>query len=247
MGKMPGVGDQAVRRLMTAAAAPRRRQADRAALIPAERHVGLAGHDHRGAPIGRRAAQIAGVMGIRGLRVGIARQPAAVKAERGYRRLADDLGAGVQQSSDDRGVLARHVALHDRRTVEHRNPSDADVVLDSHRPPSEWALGRPGDGAFPRPAVGRVLRSDRAATDVGARMLDRQHLVGQLIKAPETRERRPGRLGEGGQLIIGQHHAIRGGDALELLSRRRLDGHEDLRRTRNRCGARYRQADPPVT
>ena len=62
----PGVGHEAERRLVPAAAAPRRRQPDRAALVAAERQVGLAGDEHRRAAVGRGAARYAGSCGFVG-------------------------------------------------------------------------------------------------------------------------------------------------------------------------------------
>jgi hypothetical protein len=214
-----------VRRLVATAAAPRRRQADRAALVAAQRHVGLAGDHDRGAAVRRRPAQVGGIVRVGGLGLGIARQPAAVEAEGGDRRLADDVGAGVEQARYHRRVLAGHVALEDRRAVEHRDVGDADVVLDADGAPRKRALRRAGDGAPPAPAVRRVLRAGRPVAGVGARVLDGQRLVLELVEPGVARRRRLGERVEGLDLLLREVELEGAGDLGELLAGRWLDRH----------------------
>ncbi len=225
-----GVGDEPVGRLVPAAPAPRRGQADRAALVAAERHVGLAGDDDHGAPVRRRPAEVRRVVRVRRLRVGVAGEAAAVEAERGHGGLADDLGAGVEQPRHDRRVLARDVALHDRRAVEHRDAGDADVVLDAHALAGERPLRRARDRALPAPAVGGVVRAGRPVAEVGARILHRQVLVGQLVEASEAGEGRRRRRRERLELLVREREVELRGEALQLLARGRLDRHGDLLR-----------------
>jgi hypothetical protein len=63
---------------------------------------------------------------------------------------------------------------------------------------------------------------------VGTRVRDRQDLVVELVEPPEAGERRPGGLDERRELILRELHPVDGGDALQLIARRRLDGHDDL-------------------
>ena len=205
-----------MRRLVTAAPAPRRREPDRATLVAAERKLGLTGDEHGSAAVGGGAAQVRRIVGVRRLRVGIAGQPAAVEAEGGNRRLAHDVRAGVQQARHHRRVLARHVALHDGRAVEHRNPGHAHVVLDADRPARERPVGRGADRALPGPPVRRVLLADRPVPDVLARIGDRQALVGQLVEPREAGERRPGQLGERGELLVTEPEPVLLGYAGQL-------------------------------
>ena len=228
-GEDAGVGDEAVRRLVADAAAPRRGQADRAALVAAEGEVGLAGDEDRRAAVRRRPAHERGVVRVRRLRVRIAGHAAAVEAERRDGGLADDLGARVEQARHDGGVLARDVALHDRRAVEHREARHADVVLHADAPAGERAVGGARDRALPRPPVGWVLGARRPVAEIDARVLHRQVLVGQLVQAREAGERPGRRRGEGLELLVGQRESeLLLGDALQLLARGRLDRHGDL-------------------
>ena len=126
-----GVGHQAPGRLHADDAAIGRRHADRAALVAADRHVGLAGDDDGGAARGGAAGRIAVLARIvdRTGRGGVA---AAGEAEILAMHLADDGGAGIEHAGHHGGVDVGHVAFERAGAVHHRHAGEADIVLQRH-------------------------------------------------------------------------------------------------------------------
>src|SRR5262245_65697975 len=106
-----------------------RRDADRAGLIAADRHVHLAGGDQRGAARRRSAGGVAALARIVH-RAGRAGMAAAGHAEIFAHRLARDLAAGVEAARHHGGVDVPHVAFHELRADAHRPPRAAEVVLE---------------------------------------------------------------------------------------------------------------------
>src|ERR1700730_1962884 len=109
--------------------AKRRRDADRAALIAAERHRHLAESDDGGAAGRRASGRVADPVRVV-YRAAGAGMTAAREAEIFAHRLADDRPAGVENAGYHGRVEIGHIALHRRRAVHHRHPGEADVVLE---------------------------------------------------------------------------------------------------------------------
>ena len=186
----PGIGDEAEGRLDADDAGHRRRDADRARLVAAERHVDLAGGDQRRAPGGgaaRGVARVARAFGdVRGGCVA-----AAGDAEILAHRLAEDRRPRIEQPGDHACVHIRHVAFEHRGAVHHRDAGDAGAVLDGDRPALERAVRRALDPRLDVPAAMRVLRPV-GARPRAARILDRRQIVRRLLDLVEgIDERRP--------------------------------------------------------
>jgi hypothetical protein len=155
-------------------------------------------------------------VGVDRLGVRIAGDVAAVEAEGRHRGLADDLGAGVEEPRDDGRVLARDEPLEHLRAVEHRDAREADVVLDGDAHARQRALGRAGDGAFPRPAVARVLLAERTMAGVDARVLDRARWRVELVDAGVAGDQAAGQRRVVLELELRERHAERLGDPREI-------------------------------
>ena len=184
-----GIGDQPVRRLVAHDPAPGCGDADRAALIAADRHRHVAGGERRGAPLRRAAGRMGGLARIahRAVAAGMA---AAGEGEVGAGGLADDGGAGVEQAGDDGGVDGRHVAFQGARAVHHRQPRHRDHVLDADRLAGE----RAGVGALdlgpPVPGVVGVVVRVRAVAG-RARIGHRWALLRHVVDVAQVRDRAP--------------------------------------------------------
>ena len=137
-----------------------RRDADRAGLIAAHRHVHLAGGDEGRAARRGSAGAIAALARIvhRTGRTGVA---AAGHAVIFAHRLAGDLAAGIENALDHRGVDLRHIAVQELRADHHRHAGEADIVLERDAPAGELAARFSLDRSLHVPGAIRVLRRRR--------------------------------------------------------------------------------------
>ena len=174
-----GIRHETVSALHAVDAAEGRGNADRAALVAADRHVGFAGRDHHRAARRRAAGRIAHfvriVDGTR--RAGVA---AAGEAEIFAMRLADDGAAGVEHAGDDRRVGVGRVAFERRGAVHHRHARDADIVLDRDLLAGELAARRALDLGLDVPGVVFVLLAFRTIAR-RARIFHGRHIVGHRV------------------------------------------------------------------
>ena len=218
-----GVGHQPVRRLHAVDAGERRRHADRAALVAADRHVDLAQrHQHRAAR--RRAAgRVAHLVRIvhRAGRAGVA---AAGHAEELAMRLADDGGAGIEHALHDRGVDVGDVAFQRGRAVHHRHAGQHDVVLEHHGLALELAARRARDGRLDVPGVVLVLGRRRPVAR-RARILHRRQVVRHRVDHVVGRHARLHQVDERLQVCLAHRQADVLGDFAHLLGCRNLNGH----------------------
>ena len=122
------IGHEPEGRLEADDAAMVRRDADRACLIAADRHLDLAGRDQRGRARRGAAGRVAGLARIEH-RAGRAGMAAARHAVIFAHRLPGDLAAGVENARDDGRVDLRHVAFKDPGADHHRHAGEAYVVL----------------------------------------------------------------------------------------------------------------------
>ena len=151
------IGNETEGGLETDDAAMARRDADRAGLIAADRHVDVARRHQRGAARRRAAGRISALARVVH-RSGRARVAAAGDAVIFAHGLAGDLAAGIEDARDDRGVDLRHVAVEKRGADHHRHAGEAHIVLERDTPARELAgVARP-DRRFHVPGAMRILR-----------------------------------------------------------------------------------------
>src|SRR5262245_5259831 len=167
-----GIGDEAEGRLQPDDAAMARRDADRAGLVAADRHVHIAGGDERGAARRRSAGGVAALARIVH-RAGRAGMAAAGHAEIFAYRLAGDLAAGVENAGYYRRVDVGHVAFHELRADHHRHPGEADIVLERDLAAGELAARLALDRGLHVPGPVRILLR-RRPMNLTARIFDRR-------------------------------------------------------------------------
>ena len=185
-----GIGHQAERGLEPEDAGPRGGEADRAALVAADRHVGLARGQHHGAAAGGAAGIVRGVMRVAHRPV-VAGVPGAGERERLAIGGADDRPARIENAGDDGRIDVGHEAVEQARSDRHRDAGDARDVLHGHALPREHAAGRARDVAAPVPAVERVVLGPRPPAAV-AGIFQRRLRLGELLQlAGRTRSRPP--------------------------------------------------------
>ena len=162
-----GVRDQAVGRHEPDDPAPRGGQADRAALIAAQRDVDHPA-GHRRARARRRAAGdvLAVVRVERATVVPHSGEAGAAPRELLHLELAGDGGARVEQARDHGRVEVRHVAVHHVRAERHRHPGERDVILERDGLAVERAARRARHPAARDERAQRVLDGGGAAARV---------------------------------------------------------------------------------
>ena len=194
-----GIGDEPVGRLVADHAAPRGGDADRSALIAADRHRHVAGGERRGAPLRRAAGRVGRLARIahRAVAAGVA---AAREGEVGAGRLADDGGAGIEQAGHDGGVDGRHVAFEGARAVHHRHAGQRDHVLDADLLAGERACVRAPHLGPPVPGVVGVLVRVRPVAG-GARVCDLRALLRQVVDVAQARDGAPHGLALVGEIL----------------------------------------------
>ncbi len=181
-GDHPRAGDRSVGGLEPDDAAERRRLADRAAGVGADRTRSQASRHGGGRSAGGPARDAIEVPGVADVAVG------GVLVRRAHRELvhvglAEDPGAAVEQPLDRGRRVGRDVALEDPRAGGRREAVDAEDVLDRDRHAGERA------GAGRR---GRVI-------GVGAPQIGAEVVVGAGVGVEPLRSRQPALvdLGEG--------------------------------------------------
>src|SRR6185503_14289614 len=138
--------------------AVRRRDADGAALVAAERDVYLAGGHGRAGARRRSAGYVLAVVGIEGTTVvadGAAGAEPATQAVHDV--LADDGAARLQHASDHSGVEVRNEAVEGEGAEAHRHSGDRDVILEADRLALQQAFGCSLDPTLPHPGIERVF------------------------------------------------------------------------------------------
>ena len=218
-----GVGDESVGRLHPVAAAERRGDADRAALIASDRHVHETASDERSGAGGRAAGGVARLVRVlhrpRGTGVAASRQAEVLAV-----RLADDGRPSIEQARDDGRVHVGGVALQSGGAVHHRHPGEAYVVLQRDRASVQRSAGRAAHLGSDVPGVQRVLVG-RDAVAGGAWVEYRRQVVGHRVDDVVCVE---GALHHVEELLdpgIRHVHAQLGDNFLELGVGRPLRGH----------------------
>ena len=191
-------------------AGPRGGEADRAALVAADRHVGLARGQHHGAAAGGAAGIVRGVVRVAHRSV-VAGMPGAGERERLAIGGADDRPARIENAGDDGRIEVGHEAVEQARSDCHRDAGDARDVLHGHALPPEHAAGRARDVAAPVPAIERVVLAPGPPAAV-AGIFHRQLRLGKFLQLPvgldRTRHQRTIAVGIGG----GEIEPVIGGD-----------------------------------
>ena len=226
--------------------AERRRHADRAALVAADGHVGLAEGDEdgaarRGAP-GRVVPLVRVVHRPRGIGVAAARQAEVLAV-----RLAEDGAAGVEDPGHDGGVHLGHVALEGGGAVHHGHAGQHDVVLQHDRLSLQLPRGRALDRALVVPGVVLVLLGTRPVTR-RARVGHRREVVRQAVDDVVALDARLHERDERVDVGVGQREPHLGGDGLHLVRCGDGDWHgillrrgvERVSRPRDDCAPRSR-------
>ena len=211
-------------RLQPVDAAERGRDADRAALVAAQRHRHFAQGDD-GGTAGRRAARrITDAVRVvhRAAGAGVA---AAGEAEIFAHRLADDRAAGIENARRDGRVDIRHIAFHRRGAVHHRHPGEADIVLERDPLALELAGSSALDLGLDVPGAVPVLLGHRPAAGQ-PRIADRRQLVRHPVERVIRLERRHQGFVMGGEIGRGKGKAELRRDLAQLLQCRDLDGIE---------------------
>ena len=169
-GDHPVAADGAVGRLQPDDPAQRRRLADRAAGVRADRPRREAGRDGGGAAAARAARDARAVPRVEHRPVG------RVLVRRAHRELvlvglAQQRRPGSRQALHDGGRVGRPVALEDPRPGLARHALGAEQVLDRERHPAERAL-RPAPPARRRRPRVKALSSSAAPAAVGLEELE---------------------------------------------------------------------------
>ena len=220
-----GVGHEAVGGLEADDAAPARRDADRAALIAADRHVDIAGRDGGAVAVGRRAGRMGRLVRIAHRAIG---RGVAAAGERAVLAvgLAEDGSAGIEHAGHHGGVDVRDIAFHPLGAVDHGEARDADRILDADPLAGEHAIRRALDLALHEPGIVGVFLRPRPV-GAAARILDRRLGLLHRIEAPIARKR-------------SRHHvAVEGGVRVAQLEAEALGHLLDLPRTRRYWTCRH--------
>ena len=199
-------------------AAPACGHADRAALVAAERHVGLADGDQHAAA-GRRAARGVALL-VRVLdHAGGGGGAAAIEAEVGVGGLADDGAASIENPGHHGRVDIGHIALEHRSPVHHRHAGQADIVLEN----DPLALERPAAPALhlglPVPGVVGVLLRRRPVARA-ARILHRKLRLVEIVEPVIGRDRALHEAAIRFRVLNRDRHAVAFGDIQDLFDRR---------------------------
>src|SRR5262245_13968983 len=181
------------------------RDADRAGLVAADRHVDVARGDRRGAA-GRGAAG-----GVAALARIVHRPAGAGVAAAGHavvfaHRLAGDLAAGVENALDDGGVDLRHIAVQEIGANRHRHAGEADIVLERDAAAGELAARLALDRGLHRPGAERVLLRRRAVRRPARIFHGRQLVRCGVERRIGSGERRDDLL-DGLQILVTRIHA----------------------------------------
>ena len=207
-----------MRGLVPVDAAPAGRHADRATLVAAERHVGLAGEHQHAAAGGRAAACVARLVRVVD-HAGGGGGAAAVEAEIGVGGLADDGAAGIEDAGHHGRVDIGHVALEHRGAVHHGHAGEADVVLERDLLALERPPVRAPDLGLPVPGVVGVLLRRRPVSGA-ARVLDRKLRLIEIVEPVVGGDRARHQAAERFRILHGDRHAVALGDVEDLLDRR---------------------------
>jgi hypothetical protein len=160
-----GVRDEPVGRLEADDAAVRRGDADRTALVAADREVSVAGRDHDATAARRSATRPRRIVRV-AHGTGRSRVAPCGYAQVLADCLADDLAAGGEDPPHDGRVDVRDVITQRRRAVHHRDAGERDVVLQRDGASREGTDVRLTDRAAPAPRAERVVRGRRFVTPV---------------------------------------------------------------------------------
>ena len=198
-----GIGHQPECRFQPEHARPRCGQPDRAALVAADRHVGLAGGQDDGAAargaarVMRRVVRIAHRPVVAGVSRSREREGLAI-------RRADDGAAGIENTRDDGCIEVGNKAFEQARSDRHRDAGDRHHVLDRHALSVEQPACRSLDVAAPVPAVARIIFAlGPPAAVAGIRRVRLR--LGKLLQSPvgidRARHQRTVAVGFGGREI----------------------------------------------
>ena len=214
-----GIGHEAIRRLVADDAAPARGNADRAALVAADRHVDIAGRDGGAVAVGRRAGRMGRLVRVAhgpiGRGVAAARERAVLAVG-----LAEDGPARIEHARHHGGVDVGDIALHPLGAVDHGEARHADRILDADPPAGKHAVRRALDLSLHEPrVVGVFLRS--RPVGAAARILHRRlgflHRVEAAVAVQRARHHLAVEVG----VRIAHREAERLGQLLDLLRARR--------------------------
>ena len=175
-----GIGNKAEGRLQSDDAAMAGRDADRAGLVAADRHIHVAGGDNRRAA-GRRSAGGVAVFARIVHRTGRAGMAAAGHAVIFAHRLAGDLAAGIEDALDHRRIDVRHIAFQKLRADHHRHAGKADIVLERDAAAGELAARPAFDRSLYVPGAVRVLLR-RRPVELTAGISYRRQLVRRRVE-----------------------------------------------------------------
>src|SRR5581483_6815765 len=147
---------QPIRWFQAVSSTPGARDADRAALVTANRHIAFARHHQRRAATRRAASRVSGIVRIAyGTAIGC--MAATGEAEMLAYRLPHDLTARVQNARHNGCVELGHIAFQNSGAVHHWHASDAHIVLDRDTLACQWPIGGTLNGAFLVPGVERIF------------------------------------------------------------------------------------------
>src|SRR6185312_2502234 len=151
-----GIGHESPGRLHAVGSTERRRHADRATLVAADRHVDFTECDDHAAARRRATSGVAHLVWVmnRTGRIGVA---AAGKTEVLAVHLALDFRTGIEHARDDRGVEIRYVTFHGRRAIHHRHAGQHDVVLQRDGLALQLAAVGALHHGFAVPRIARVI------------------------------------------------------------------------------------------
>ena len=194
-------------RLQADDAAMARRNADRAGLVAADRHVDVARRHQRGAARRRAAGGVAALARIvHGTgRAGVA---AARHAVIFTHRLAGDLAAGIENALNDGGVDIGHIAFQHLGADHHRDTGEAHIVLERDAAAGELAAGPALDRRLHVPGAVGVFRGGRPVHRT-ARVPHRRQLIGCPVEGGIGVGERRDDLLDGREISIARCHAER--------------------------------------
>ncbi len=206
----PGIWNESMCRLEPDDAAPRCGNANRAALVAANRQVDIIVVKRR-----RRTARGATREMIAIVRIARWAESAGIagagECEVIEIQLRDDFGARVENSRDEGGVVLRYVAFHHEGAAGHRDSGHRDTVLDPHALARKFPRFRSPDRTSADNRVQRVVLGLRPKTALTLRILERRDGHGHAVELVEALEHLRQHALEVGKFFGAQREVISGG------------------------------------